>query len=372
MTQHCDRGRDSLPAGQMLASSITLLLLSALLSVGVVAQPVTTPSLADVTRGLDSRFGSAERISVLIGKLSFVDMERPGGQPVLWPAQASSVSYRRDGDALRYHAIYCLPDADAMRRPGGLNAEFVYQDFERRYVASIRQIELPVHGNLQIQNVVDTPQDHESWVPYVLGLSGANRSLAAALSGEARIVGWEDHGGIACVRVDDRQTSWWFAPELGFAPIRKLVSATTPGGAQQETEVRWLDFRPAPGAELLALPRRRTNLVRERTARDGAEDPPWRCASLIVYAIASVQVNDAVTEQPWPASVPLLVGGWFQNHITGLPEQPTTVGYSIDQLRRALWEDEQPFGLDLPEIHELRAYQAELAAQAEAEAEDEG
>lgn len=338
-----------------------LVVVSAACRAGAAAPPAEPlPTWSVVRHELRARWATVDELAVLVARLSYGVVTPAPGQPDLRPLQVASTYLRWSPDVTRSQQHTYYPPRELGRLPQDEVLEFAQEDFEHRYSATIsRDSTIPVTNSFRVRNHITAPNADEGWVPAILGIGDDNyNDFSTRLSGQAEVAAWEEVSGYRCVRVVDGENTWWFAPELGYAPVCHRWESFGPHGNLRH-ESWWERYEPVDGApELLAARGRINRTRRQRTETEPETWPEWYTQWLILYGVASVQVNEAVADPPWPDGVPLLVGGLFQNELTGLPRNLTTFGYSFDQLRRALHEDERPFGLEVPEIRAMRQPQA--------------
>lgn len=340
----------------------------AVAAVVVAAQPPPgprdLPTNSELVRALEARWHSTGVLSALIGRITFDHDTRDPDAVRIVLVQVSSDYLLWKPERTVYQSHFCGLSPDPTVLPSDEQWLFVVEDFERSYHSRISRLSRVTQRRIRVDNTIQPPGSTGAGLASVLGLGSGYRPIGESFEPDWTIEDREEVDGHDCIRVRDGDRMWWFAEDLGYAPVRRLSEVVAESGTPHRSESRWLRFEAAAGEpDVLVATRYYTIAERFAPTADGGE-ARWLPNVLVMWSAASVAIN-TVPELPWPEELPLLVGGTFNNRVTGLPADRQTIGYSLEQLRREAYETPTPFGIDFPPLREQR--ERELAAAAEAE-----
>lgn len=335
-----------------------------------VAQPPATPrdlpTHAELVQALEARWHSIDVLSALIGRITFDHDTRDPAAIRILLAQVSTeyLLWRPERTICQSHFCSLSPDPTVL--PSDEQWLFVVEDFERSYHSRISRLSRVSRRRIRVDNTVQPPGNTGAGLASVLGLGSGYRPISESFEPAWTIEDRAEMDGHDCIRVRDGDRMWWFARDLGYAPVRRVTEGVAESGTPHRSDSRWVHYEAADGEPEVLVATRYYTMAERFAAPAPGEEERWLPHVLVMWSATSVAIN-RIPELPWPAELPLLVGGTFNNRVTGLPEGSQTFGYSLEQLRREAYEIPTPFGIDFPPLREQR--ERELAAEAAADEE---
>lgn len=320
------------------------------LAASACAGAAEAPPPDDLRAGLAARYASFEQVEMLVGVIRFErDRDRQNEQIVWRPNGVESAWYRRQRGETWVQTL----EASGLPRPGLtptiLRRYFIHETAEQCERSSIHLMRLAGEQKIQTQTTIEPPGNRGSWMPGLLGWRTSGVGTIERLLDEPDVrIEREQVDGIDCVVARAERGTAYVAPDYGYAPLRIDLVSQRPDGTTGLSATRWLGYAPG-GPAGLWLP---TGTVHLAAAKEQGADAgePFVVDAITVRHILSCQTEN-LSEPPQGAGVvPVLLGGYFSNRITGLPEEPTTFGYSVDRLFQIAYQELAPFGFEIPEL----------------------
>lgn len=331
------------------ARALCLAVWSMLLCSASGSQPAATPTVDDIRTAVAARNTVFDQAEMVVGVIRFDRRIDQAIDAAVWlPSEVQSAWYRRQGAEVWSQIATCSVARRRKAPPISSSHYFVHETPESREAAAIHITTIHDEQEIQYQSYVDAPAQQEAWISALIGWQTKDVSLVSlCLDQEDQTIARATEGGYDCLAVGTQRATLWVAPALGYAPVRCDRYSEAPDGCARLSSTRWVGYH-ASEVEGLWVPSGRVHCSFSKPP--GADEDEFVADFVGVYHVLSCKLRDLPVVPAGAGAVPVLVGGYYRNRVTGLPEQPTTFGYSLEQLRRIAFHELAPFGFEIPEL----------------------